>query len=341
MSELKSLPKPGRKKIIIFIILLFGAFLVFNFLAKPKIQPLQFATVKKEDIASTVSSSGSLTGKNTVDLKFKSSGKLAYLNVKAGDKVSKYQAIAGLDTQALSIDLQQAYNILRDKEAIKEKAEDDVKGHDKDESFAQKVTRTTAEVAKDNAYDDVKAAQKALADAVITSPIEGIVIQAEFIPGQIVGASDVIARIVDFSEFFFDTDIDEADIGKIALGQKTRVALDAYPQREFEGAVSEIIPQIITTSSGANVVKVRINLGNPDITPVNGLSGQASIILSEAKDVLILPLEAVRDNDTVVIKTQQGLKEQKVTTGIKSDTDVEIKEGLNEGEKILLNPPAK
>ena len=330
--------KPSKKKIIIFVALLIIAIIGFNNFFKPKQPTFQFATVKKADIASIVASSGSLTGKNVADLKFKSSGKLAYINVKAGDKVYAGQVIAGLDTQELSIELQQTQNTLRDKQAIVDKALDDVKDNDDDESFTQRVTRTTAQVARDNAFDNVKAAQRAFQDAIIVSPIAGLITQTNYIPGQIVG-SDIVAQVVDFSEFIFNTEIDESDIGKVATGQKTKVELDAYPDKKFEGSVLEIIPQITTTSSGASVVQVKINLGNLDIPPVNGLSGQASIILAEAKGVLILPLEVLRDDDSVVVETQQELRIQKVTTGIKSDTDVEIKSGLLENDRVLLNPP--
>jgi len=329
----------SKKKIIILILLIAAGFLISNYFKPKQAQVLQFAIVKKQDIKSIVSSSGTLTGKNVVDLKFKSSGKLSYINVKVGDKVSAWQTIAGLDIEQLNIDLQQAQNTLRDKQALAEKAEDDVKDHSKDESFAQKTTRSTAQVARDNAYDSVKEAQKAFEDAIIVSPIAGLITQANPIPGQDVSTSDVIVRVVDFSEILFDSDIDEADIGKISVGQKAEVSLDAYSDKIFKGTVSEIIPQTKTTSSGSTVIAVRIKL-EAEITPINGLSGQATIILAEVKNALTIPLEAVREDNVVFVQGNQKMEQKKVVTGIKSDTDVEIKEGLSETERVLLNPPA-
>lgn len=332
--------KLNKKRIAILAAIIIAVILGFNFFFKPKQQNLQFVQVKRQDIVSTVSSSGILTGKEIANLKFKSSGKLTYLTVKVGDIVYAYQTIAGLDTQDLAISLQQAQNTLRDKQATAEKVEDDVKDNDDDETYTQRATRTTAQVARDNAYDEIKAAEKALQDAYLFSPIGGIVTQAPFVVGQNVSASDVIAQVVDFSQVYFDTEIDEADIGKISLDQKAEVTLDAYPDQVFEGVVSEIIPQTKTTSSGATVVTVRIKLTDPKITPINGLSGQALIILSEAKNTMVVPLETVRDDKTVFVQTAQGLRPQKVETGIRSDTDVEVKDGLNENDKILLNPPS-
>lgn len=336
-KKIISLPK--KFLILLILVLLVGGFFIFR-PQQSNAQRLQFAAVKKQDIASTVSSSGTLTGKNVSDLKFQSGGRLAYINVKVGDQVFAGQLIAGLDTQDLAISLQQAQNTFVAKDAAAKKIEDDVKNHDKDESFAQKEDRVAAQVARDNAYDGVKAAQRAFQDNVIISPISGLITQADPIPGQIVGGSDIIAKVVDFSKFRFDTDIDEADISKITVGQKAKISLDAFSDKVFEGTVLEIIPQTKTTSNGATVVTVKIDLGDITISPVNGLSGQASIILSEAKNALTIPLEALRDDNTVVTSSAQGLKSEKVTPGIKSDTDVEIKEGLKEGDRVVLNPPA-
>lgn len=336
--------KPGKKKIMILIILLvlgIGSFLLFGNKKKPV---LQFAQVKRQDIRSTVSSSGNLTGKNTANLHFKLAGKLAYINVKEGDPVKPGVVIAGLDAQDLNIQLQQAQNTLRDKQAIAQKAEDDVKDHSADESFAQRVTRTTAQAARDSAFDSVKAAQRAFQDAVIVSPnFFGVVTKTSVqVPGQIVTSSDLIAQIVDMSAFYFDTDVDEADISKVAIGTPAEVTLDAYPGETFKGNVDQIFPQTKTTSSGATVVTVRIILDNPKIVFVNGLSGQSSIIYQAQFNALTIPQEALRDDNTVVIQPSRGILEAvKVEPGISSDTDIEIKSGLLEGEKVLLNPPSR
>lgn len=330
------------KKILIpaILVLILGGYFILRPQSSTS-QKLQFTQVKKQDISSVVSSSGTLTGKNAASLKFKSGGKLAYINVKSGDNVSAGKVIAGLDTQDLAINLQQAQNTLRDKQAIVDKTLDDVKDHSSDETFTQKQARTTAQVARDNAYDSVKEAQRAFQDTVLVSPIDGVVTQASVsVPGQNVSSADLIAQIVDFSSLYFDTDIDEADISKVSLNQSSLVTLDAYPDKVFKGVVAEIIPQTRTTSQGATVITVRINLDSTAITPVNGLSGQASIILAETKGALVVPLETVRDDNIVFVQSPQGLKPQTVETGIKSDTDVEIKNGLNEGDRVLLNPPA-
>lgn len=346
-----NLLKLSKKKVIILVILAVAIFLGFNFFGRGKQTPLQFTQVKRQDIKAIVSSSGTLTGKNSASLKFKSSGKLSYINVKAGDKVYTGQVIAGLDNQDLAISLQQADNTLRDKQATTDKVLDDIHlfqyGNggfinvgSSNETMTQRQLRTTAEVARDNAFDNIKIAKKALSDTVIISPIDGIVTQAISIPGQSVSGADLIAQVVDTSGIYFDTDVDEADLSKVSLNQPAEVTLDAYPEQIFKGTVDQILPQTKTTSSGATVVTVRIKLDNPKLNFVNGLTGQASIITTEVKDALTIPQEALRDDNTIIVQTKDGLKSEKVSAGIRSDTDVEIKEGVSEGENVLLNPPS-
>lgn len=329
---------PGKYKIVGIVVLSLLGFFILSGNKKPT--PFQFATVKKQDLQLEIIGAGTLTGKNSVNLRFKTSGKVAYINITPGDTVFEGQSIAGLDTIDLAINLRKAQNTLRDKRAIVDKIKDDLKDVGASETYVQRQTRTTVEVAQDNAYEEYLAAQKATFDAGLYSPINGIVIHALDVAGQTVSSSDLIAQIVDNSEIYFDTDIDEADIGKVKIGLPAQVILDAYGDTIYKGLVTKLLPQTKTTSSGSTVVTVRIKLDATPANFVNDLSGEAAIIIKSVKNTLTIPLEALRDDNTVFIQTENSLMPVKVTPGISSDTDVEIKKGLKEKQKVLLNPPA-
>lgn len=329
---------PRKYKIVGLIIIVLLGFFIFS--GNKKTAPLQFASVKKQDIQQEIVGSGMLTGKNSVSLHFKTSGKLAYINITAGDEVYLGQAIAGLDTEDLNINLREAENTLRDKRAIVDKVKDDLKNVGASETYAQRQTRTTAEVAQDNAYEGFLSAQKALRDSVMYSPIPGVITQVSNVAGQNVSSSDIIVQVVDTSEIYFDTDIDEADIGKIKIGLTAKIILDAYPDVVYTGEIVQIFPQTETTSSGATVIAIRIKLVTTPESFINGLSGEASIILKSVKNAITIPLEALREDNTVFVGTEKDLSPVKVTTGISSDTDIEIIKGLREKERVLLNPPA-
>ncbi len=334
--------KPSKKKIIILIVLLLiigGG--VFFFTRGKEPVPLKYTAVTKQNIEEVISASGVLNGKDNSTLKFKTSGKLAYLNIKEGDEVTKGQVIAGLDTQDLSIALQQAQNTYRSKQATAEKALDDIKNHSSDETFAQKETRTAAEAARDSAYDSMKAAQRAFQDTVIVSPIAGTVVNTDVVQGQFVSTSDTIAQVVDWEDIYFDAEVDEADISKVKLGQKAKVSLNSYPDKIFIGTVEKINSLTKTTSSGATVIIVRINLGQAPIQKIINLNGQADIIISEVKNTLAVPPESLIDDNSVYVKTDTNQpKKVTVKTGLVGEEMTQITSGLTEGQQIVTNPSA-
>src|SRR3989344_8202686 len=192
-KKVKKLPRRYK----IFLLITVAVFGFFIFSGNKKTTPLEFATVKKENIQEEVAGAGVLTGKNSASLHFKTSGRIAYVNVNVGDEVFSWQTIAGLDTTELNIDLREAENTLRHKRAIVDKIKDDLKDVGASETYAQRQTRTTAEVAKDNAYEGYLAAKEALNNSVLYSPINGIVTHALSVAGQNVTAGDLIAQVVD------------------------------------------------------------------------------------------------------------------------------------------------
>ncbi|EKE04038.1 MAG: hypothetical protein ACD_20C00115G0001, partial [uncultured bacterium] len=239
-----------------------------------------------------------------MNLRFKSAGKLSKVDIKTGDKVFAGQVLAELNTVDLSVSLKQAKNNLRDKQTTSEKVLDDIHlfqygegGFSNigslNETMSQRQLRTTVEVARDNAADNVKLVERAFEDSLIISPISGIVTQADFIPGQIVTSADIIARVVDFSEAIFEADVDESDIGDIQTGQRAEVTLNAYGEKQFIGEVTEIIPRTKSVSSGATVITVRIKLTDQSILKIDGLNGQVNIITSQKDGALTIPLEAI------------------------------------------------
>lgn len=341
MSMLKFLKfwhLPKKIWIPLLLILIGGG--SYAFWPKTPEEPVQTVEIKTGEIKSVISTSGTLEGTDSADLRFKISGKLNQITVKPGDRVQKGKLIASLDTQDLSINLQQAYNSFEAKDATAKRAEDDVKDSEDDETFTEREERTAAQKARDNAYDDIKAAQRAFQDAYIYAPLSGIVTKADPNIGQIVTGSDVIAQIVDESEYVFEAEVDESDLGFVKIGQQADISLNSYPDQVFKATVSQIIPSTQTTDSGATVVIVKLALGKPEINFVSGINGQADIITDSVSNALVLPLDALMDNDEVYISRNGNYEKIKVELGLQSDTEAEVKSGLQAGDWVVTNPAA-
>jgi len=328
------------KKIWVSLLLVLIGAGAYYFWPKPKVEIVQTVEVKTGEVKSVISTSGTLEGTDSADLRFKISGKLAYLSVQPGERVEKGDLIAGLDTQELSIALQQARNTFTARDATAKRVEDDVKDNANDENFTQKEDRVAAQTARDNAFDSIKAAQRAFQDAAIYSPISGVVTKADPNPGQVVSGADVIAQIVDDSLYVFEAEVDESELGRVKLGQTAIITLNSYPDQTFNATVSNVTPVTETTDSGATVVIIKLSLGKPDINFVAGLNGQADIITAQVSNALVIPIEALIGESEVYVKKGETYQKVKVEIGLQSDTEVEVKSGLSLSDMVVTNPEA-
>ena len=331
-----------RRKILILIVL--GIFLFL--ISRKSVPKVETFKVTRGEITEVVSSSGEVDAGQKADLTFQSSGRLSWVGVKEGDKVKRGQGIASLDTASLNSTYQQAINSYRSYEAAAQKAEDDVKNHSSDETFTQKSTRMTAQVARDNAYDAMKAAETALKFATITAPFDGVITSASpAYAGSNVTYASAIYSLVNPDTFYFNTEVNEADVSKIMVGQKVILRLDAFPEREFESSVTEIGLTSITTSTGGTAYKVKVTLPKTEGVEFRlGMNGDVEIVVNTLSDVLYVPADAVVEEDAGnfvwVVNGSGKVKKTKVEIGTSSIDDNQIKDGLKEGEVVIIRPPS-
>src|SRR5579884_2680449 len=337
-----------RRYFIIGIIVLLLLIFLFRPRPNPANQP-QYATAERQDIEEQVSGSGTLYGVHDATLHFQSGGQLAFLNVKSGDQVSAGEVLAGLDTRQLASTLQQAQNTLAARQADVDKTVDDIHlsqyGNggfanvgSANETQTQRDARINAQKARDSAVNAVNADEVALQNATITSPIDGVVTQAPIVAGQTVSPADTIVQVIDFSQKTFNTDIDESDISKVKLGQEADFTLNAYGDKVFKGKVVDISPTTHTTTDGATVVTVKISADDLTIQPISGLGGTTNITVASKSNTLVIPSSALRGDNTVFVPNGSKFKAVKVTTGLQTDTQIEITSGLKEGDKVVTNP---
>jgi len=336
--------KKNRKIIIPVLIIILVAAVIFGKKSlgqkSANTNQTKTETVARKDLQFTVSASGAVEGEKEASLHFQSPGKVAWVGVTEGKEIKKGQALAQLDTTQLSANLQIARSNLRAAEATLDRVYDNVKGHENDESFNQKEARTAAETAKDKAYDAVLSAQDALKNSTLIAPFNGVVISISdnITPGANAALTDAIV-IADVSKFKFVAQVDEVDYGQIALDQKVKISLDAFPDETFEGTVTNIGKAGIKTASGGVTIPVEIRFDSKGKNIAIGLSGDADFIVEERKNVLVLPknyLESQNDENKVFILENGKTVEKKVTIGLSTLTEVEIVEGLEEGQEVIL-----
>jgi len=182
--------------------------------------------------------------------------------------------------------------------------------------------------------------------ALIRTPISGTVLQLTQQQGETIAAglsAPTLIIVADLSRLQVDAFVDETDIGRVALGQKAQVTVDAYPNRTFAGAVQKI-------ASGAtmqqNVVTydVTIKLENPGGRLKPDMTATVNITVAKRENVLAVPVDAIKPaprGATVTVMTrgkgQPEFRMQRVRTGVSDGEHTEITRGLREGQEVVLS----
>ncbi|MBU0619270.1 efflux RND transporter periplasmic adaptor subunit [Patescibacteria group bacterium] len=332
-------PKIKRTIYILLILTLLIAVFIFW---RQKTQEPDFETTQaaEQTLTETVSASGLVKSEAEVTLKFQASGQLAWVEVKEGDQVKKWQAIAGLDKKQLENSLRQE---LIDFQKERWDFEQDQETYE--ESIISSEIRRVLEK---NQYDlertviDVEAANLAIKYATLISPIDGIVTQVDVpVAGVNITPATAAFVIADPNEMVFQANIDESEIGQIKIKQKANLWLDAYPEEKLEVEVIQIGFSSTTTSGGGTAFPVKVKLpANMEQKYKLGMNGDLEIIVSEKTAVLSIPFEAIRETNGdsyVFVQENQKFKKRAVKTGFSNDVYTQIIDGLNAGETVALS----
>jgi len=192
------------------------------------------------------------------------------------------------------------------------------------------------DAARAHGEESVKNCEELYKPISVIAPINGTVRVRGAEPGQTVGAGDAVFVLSD--RLVIKTSVDETDVGKVKVGQKAVITLDAYSDTEIPGSVYHISYE----SSVMNNVSIYETFINPDKVPDffrSGMTANVNIIKAESKGVLSLPVNAVRAKDGVsFVMVKNGgdkPKRKEVVTGIDDGSYVEIKSGLSSDEAVL------
>lgn len=176
----------------------------------------------------------------------------------------------------------------------------------------QRAARDTAAAAVAGARASLASAQTDLSRTVIRSPINGVVVDKQVSVGQSVAASFQAATLFtiaqDLSHLQANISVDEADIGDVRQGQEVQFTVDAFPDRDFQGVVSQVRQQGVS-ESGVVSYTVVVTANNPDHTLLPGMTANADIVIERQDNVLRVPNTALRfrPSDPAVAARGQAL----------------------------------
>ena len=225
-------------------------------------------------------------------------------------------------------------------------------GHESD------VNRLTQR--KDKAVRDLVQAQNYMGLMTLTAPADGIVnilpnFRAQgtfgqsmppFKEGDNVWTGAEIAEIPDLSSMFIDLKLEEADRGKLQLGQAVKIRVDAIPDKEFTAEIDWISPIASLVFKGGSTAEksfpARATLKSLDERLRPGMSSTAEIIIERQPNMLLIPLRASFDKDgkpAAYLQVGKNFVLKPIEVGKKNDEDIIVTSGLQEGQLVTLESP--
>lgn len=171
----------------------------------------------------------------------------------------------------------------------------------------------------------------------ITADFDGVVTAVNIIEGATPAAGTQLCTLKSTEDVAVQISVTKYDLEKIAIGQKATVTINSKP---YEGEVEKVNKMAEKNASGAPVVGAFIKITNPDSDIVLGVEAKVSITTAQKEGVLLIPVGGVNTdtNGDFAYVVQDGIVVRKeVTTGISSDTHVEVIEGLSEGDQVITD----
>ena len=379
--------KSGTKIIIAtLVVLLIAGIVTASIVSQGKSgTPVTLGKVERLDVTSKVTANGQIDAQRKVDLSANVMGQIVNLAVREGDVVKKGDFLLQIDQKQLAASARGAeasmQALFSDRDAARANLADAQRTYERARNnYEQKIipqaeldrARTAVESARANvsgiesrinqARANVTAARDTLSKTTITAPMGGIITSLPVEEGEVAVIGTMnnpgtkLLTIADMSVVEAVMEVDETDVPNVKVGQRATVTIDAYPNKTFEGVVTEVGSSPMTaagvgaTGDAVNF-EVKIQLANPPVGVRPGFSASAEIITGTRPKALAIPIQAlvVRekpgtagakavDEEGVYVHKNGTAQFVPVTTGLAGDSNIEIVRGLTEGQEIVTGP---
>lgn len=280
----------------VILVLLFIGFKIFS--TKKTKESFTISAVHRGDMKLSINASGTVLPQNRLIIKPPLPGRIEKILIKEGEHVKKGQILAYMSSS--------------DRAAI-------------------------LDAARAQGESNLKEWEEIYKPISIIAPINGQVIVRGVEQGQTVTQADAVIVLSD--RLIVKVQVDETDIGKIAKGQKAIITLDAYPDYKMEGVVDHIYYESKTVN---NVTVYEVDV-LPDKIPDflrSGMSANVDIIQINKKNILLVPANAVKRGPAkksfVIVLNNNKREKKMIETGLTDGENIEVIEGVREGEKILI-----
>ncbi len=302
-------------------------------------------TIKRENLEETLSLSGAVDADEHVILRFQTSGRLAWVGVKEGDMVKKYQTIATLDQRDVKKRLEKSLNdFAKERRDFDQSKDDNQRVGDqpiREDGDRMKRILENAQWDLNSSVIDVELSTLSVEYANLWTPIAGRVIRVDTkFSGVNVTPAGSEFEIVNPDTLYFSFTADQTEIIRLKEGMQGDLILDSFPDSTVKGII-EYISYTPKQGETGTVYEGRVNLKN-EYTPQLrlGMTGDISFTLQKRNQVLVIPSNYVQKDakGSYVNLINSDGKETKTYIKVASEIDgnFEILKGLQEGDMIRI-----
>lgn len=330
------------------------------------------AAAESRELQTTLNITGILISAQTVNVVSKLSGQVTGLDVDTGSTVKAGETLITLETKLLDAQLEQAQASLQAAQAALQAARDKAsldkigldaaqKAYDRTKELFESAAASQSQLDDASSNLDLKkkqyeistgsALQQAQAsvnvaqssinsikvqmeNATITSPIDGIVTNRNINPGEIASPGTPLLTLADTAALKLRGTVSQEIVPLIQTGEQIGVTVDIYPNKEYTGKIESIGPMAVSTGE---YFPIEISIPNSgDIKP--GLSAHTFLSLTSPGGIVVPAAAVVQNNGqsyVYAIKDNAAVKKT-VLTGLKNDTEIQILNGLEAGEKVAV-----
>lgn len=320
-----------------------------------------------------LNATGYVTADRKAAVATKGTGRLEWLGVREGSIVKAGEIIARLENSDMQAQLAQAranvevskarqqqleadrldaqLNLKRQKELAEQKFVSPAAVDAAQSRHQQAVSAVFAQVATVKMMQAaVRNAQASVDNTIIRAPFAGVVLTKQANVGDIVApfstsadSKGAVVTIADLTTLEVEADVSETSLAKARVGQPCEIQLDALPDTRLLGSVQRIVP---TVDRSKATVKFKIKFEETDPRVLPDMSAKVAFLerplkADERQPRLAVQADAVKEGHAFVVDKTGKIQSRKVTLGDKIGDLVEVKEGLQNGETVVLSPSSK
>jgi len=287
--------------------------------------------VGKKNLSSVISAQGAIEAGNKAALSSEISAEVKKVNVSAGDKVKKGDLLCRLEGSKIKRKLNNTSSRLK---RLKEQYNRIKSLYD--DGGATVTQREKAEADFSAVKAELEGVKEQYKMTKIYAPFTGTVAGVYFSESELFTAGRTIIEMINLDDVIIRVGVSEMDIGKVKKGQTAEIKVETYPDEKFQGKVNYVSEK---TDSMSRKFPVEVLIANVGQKLKEGMTARMKIVTGIIENALVIPCDAVinTEQEQYVFTAVNGrARKKQVAAGLNDGEFIEIKEGLSEGDSVIV-----